>query len=97
MAALDRAIRETFLDLRRSATTEERAELDRVWSELVEPIDRRHSERLKALVGDRGWFRNSDIGARTGEAAFLLIQHSDDVGFQKQVWRRWKFLEGSRR
>lgn len=94
MGAIDREMRNRFLALRRNASEAERAELDAVWKEKYAPIDRAHAERLKALLGQRAWFRRSQIGSVADQAAVSIVNHSNDLGFQKFVLAKMEPLVG---
>jgi hypothetical protein len=41
-------------------------------------IDAENTAWMKQVVGDRGWFTYSDVGAEATDAAWLLVQHADD-------------------
>jgi len=85
MGAMDRTMRQFFLDARKAATPDERTALDGVWAAYSKPVDARHSARLKILLEGRGWFTPEEVGARTAADAFLVISHSPDLEFQKSV------------
>jgi uncharacterized protein DUF6624 len=49
------------------------------WPEVVktlERIDRRHTERMKAIVAEHGWPGTSTVGRDGASAAWLLVQHA---------------------
>jgi hypothetical protein len=51
----------------------------------VEELDRKHRTRLREIIGRHGWPGKSLVGMDGAQAAWLLVQHSDqDRGFQKQ-------------
>lgn len=48
-------------------------------------IDRRHTQRMKAIVGEHGWPGKALVGEDGAAAAWLLVQHADlDVDFQQR-------------
>ena len=51
----------------------------------VEDLDRKHRMRLREIIGRHGWPGKSLVGTDGAQAAWLLVQHSDqDRVFQKQ-------------
>jgi len=51
-------------------------------------IDRRHTERLKAIIADIGWPARTHVGEKASHGAWLLAQHADhDVDFQRECLR----------
>lgn len=85
MGAVDQANRIAFLSVRKTASPEDRAALDAIWAEYYEPVDRRHAERLKLLLEGRDWFTPEEVGSRAVEAAHSIVNHSNDLAFQKLV------------
>ncbi len=85
MGAVDQATRVTFLKARKTASPEEREALDAVWKQHYEPIDIRHTERLKVLLAGRGWFTPEEVGQRAADGAFHIVNHSPDLAFQKEA------------
>ena len=48
-------------------------------------VDRRNTERLKAIVDEYGWPTRSRVGEQAEHMAWLLAQHADvDVAFQER-------------
>lgn len=58
--------------------------LDLIWKDL-QAIDIANSDYVKSVLPADGWFRNSRDGARVSSDAWLIVQHSPDRAFQKQV------------
>jgi hypothetical protein len=48
-------------------------------------IDARHTARLKEIVRRYGWPGPDLVGRDGADAAFLLVQHADDLAFQKKM------------
>jgi hypothetical protein len=48
-------------------------------------IDSRNTERLKEIVRRHGWPRPRLVGRDGADAAFLILQHSPDLAFQKRM------------
>lgn len=94
MGAVDREMRGRFLALRNKANEAERAELDLVWKAKYAPIDKAHAERLKALIGDGPWFSRRQVGPIAEQAAVSIVNHSNDLAFQKQMLLKMEPLVG---
>lgn len=89
MGALDQAVRLRFLEARRTATDERRAELEAFASEIIDRIDEAHEARLKTiLAGHAGWFPISAFGERAATGAYQVTQHSSDLDLQRDVLSR---------
>lgn len=96
MGVLDQTIRTTFLDLRRDASDADRAIMDREAGAVIDRIDKAHEARLRELLKQReGWFPISAVGRRAAEAAYQIVQHSDDQAFKKDALERMKPLLGT--
>jgi hypothetical protein len=95
MGAVDREMRNRFLALRRDASDTERSELDTVWRDKYAPIDREHAARLATLVANRSWFRRSEVGPIAEQAAATIVNHSNDLAFQKLMLSKMEPLVGS--
>lgn len=86
MGAIDTFVRNRWLELRKTADEPTRAALEEVWDRRIRPIDEAHVARLRTLLAAReSWFSLSEVGPQAATAAFLIVQHSGDIGFQKQV------------
>lgn len=53
--------------------------------ERMSDIDSRNTERLKEIVRRYGWPRPRLVGRDGADAAFLVLQHSPDLAFQKKM------------
>ncbi len=52
-------------------------------AELVQRLDREHTQRMKQIVAEHGWPTRSLVGVEGSHAAWLLVQHADrDPEFQ---------------
>lgn len=48
-------------------------------------VDQGNTEALKAILSDRQWFTEKEVGRDGISAAFLIIQHSPDEQFQERM------------
>jgi uncharacterized protein DUF6624 len=48
----------------------------RQWEQLVEPVDRANTARLREVVGEYGWPGRRLVGEAAAHAAWLLAQHA---------------------
>lgn len=55
-----------------------------------EGLDRSNTERMKAIIEQVGWPTISKAGAAASHKAWLLVQHSPDVEFQKRCLKMMK-------
>ncbi|MGH1559075.1 DUF6624 domain-containing protein [Caulobacter segnis] len=94
MSAVAREMRERFIALRKGADEGERAQLDTVWKAKYAPVDKANADRLKVLLGDGPWFRRSRIGPIAEQAAVSIVNHSNDLAFQKQMLAKMEPLVG---
>jgi hypothetical protein len=46
------------------------------WEELVEPVDRANTARLREIVAEHGWPGHQLVGEEAAHAAWLLAQHA---------------------
>lgn len=54
--------------------------------ERLQEADRRHTERLKAIVAEHGWPTISMVGEDGSQAAWLLVQHAThDLAFMERA------------
>jgi hypothetical protein len=62
----------------------------------TEAIDRKNTERMKAIVRERGWPGKSAVGADGATAAWLLVQHADAApAFQEECLARMEKMVGA--
>jgi hypothetical protein len=54
-------------------------------AQMTDLVDRRNTAQLKALVGHCGWPRKTVQGSSAVEAAWLIVQHTDDLALQERV------------
>ncbi|HLB40513.1 MAG TPA: DUF6624 domain-containing protein [Candidatus Babeliales bacterium] len=47
-------------------------------------IDQKHTQRLQAIIQAQGWLSQALVGAEGCKAAWLLVQHSEDLTLQEQ-------------
>ena len=59
----------------------------RVWRE-IGAVDLINTDYLKSVLPADGWFRASRDGRKTARDAWLIVQHSPDQEFQRQVVAR---------
>jgi len=95
MGAVALLTRERFLALRRNASRDEREQLDTVWRADYRPFDAVNTQEMKRLLHGRSWFRRSEVGARVAQAAQEIVQHSDDLKFQREVLVKMEPLVGT--
>jgi len=95
MGAMDQLIRLRFLAIRKDATADERAALDSIFQSEFHTIDVSNTARLKQLLAGRDWFKLSEVGARAAGSAFSIVQHSDDLAFQREVLKKMEPLVGT--
>lgn len=70
---------------------EKRAILAEAWRELT-PVDEDNTRWLKTVLPADGWFRHSREGKEAARNAWLIVQHSSDRDFQKEVLKRMEVL-----
>ncbi len=46
------------------------------WEEIVEPVDRANTTRLREIVAEHGWPGHQLVGEAAAHAAWLLAQHA---------------------
>ena len=66
---------------------EQGAAMRRVWGD-IGAVDAANTAYLKSVLPADGWFRASRDGAKTARDAWLIVQHSPDQEFQRQVAAR---------
>lgn len=70
---------------------EKRAVLAEAWRELT-PVDEDNTRWLKTVLPADGWFRHGREGKEAARNAWLIVQHSSDREFQKEVLKRMEVL-----
>lgn len=85
MGELDQAGRQviTQLDFSRLPDAERMAAV-RAAGAPIEAVDQENQRALLAMTPPEGWFLKSRYGAKAAEAAFHIVQHSDE-----DLWRRF--------
>ncbi len=73
------------------AEADRRAADSRIWGQLAE-VDSANTAYLKSVLPADGWFRWSRDGRETARDAWLIVQHSSDQEFQRQVLARMEPL-----
>jgi hypothetical protein len=77
LARDDQADRERFSDAVKAN--------DKEYEERLTEKDAARTTRLKAIVGDHGWPTPALVGHDGVEAAWLMLQHSGDLAWQKAM------------
>jgi hypothetical protein len=85
-AELDRVARTAMTPIVESSGGEKGWILAAMFDDLIQ-IDQANTHALKQALPADGWFRFSRDGRAVSEAARLILQHSPDLEFQKQVLR----------
>ncbi|MGD2040829.1 MAG: hypothetical protein PVH11_08385 [Anaerolineae bacterium] len=88
----DQRIRQEHLVVMTTATPphevfvprEELGEANQELFEQMKALDEAHTARMKEIVDQYGWPGYSLVGEDGSDAAWVLIQHSDDLSFQKR-------------
>lgn len=60
------------------------AERERAFHTTVTPLDRKHTKRLQQIIRRFGWPSASLVRQDGTSAAFLIVQHSPSLAFQKR-------------
>ena len=84
--AIEQGLRIAMPDLGASGLSAEdrRAVNDAVWQRIT-PVDAQNSIYVKSVLPADGWFRKSRDGEQVARDAWLIVQHSPDQAFQRQV------------
>jgi hypothetical protein len=53
--------------------------------EKLQKIDENNTDKLKFIIKEYSWVTRDLVGVEGVEAAFLIIQHSEDLGFKEQM------------
>ena len=69
-----------------SIATEDRNDslVKALW-ELKRPVNTANQQELEILIAEKGWPKISEVGEAAAEAAFLVIQHSDNARQKKYL------------
>jgi hypothetical protein len=79
MTKVDQAIRFKWIDAS-SAKSKDAVEL----AKQTQEIDKRDTQRMQWIVGEFGWPTPEMVGKQASGNAWLLVQHSPDIGFQRK-------------
>ena len=64
---------------------EENIEARRAITAAMDPVDESNMAELRKLLPAQGWFAASEYGPRAVDAAFHILQHSDDTETKERV------------
>jgi hypothetical protein len=94
--ALDQAQRAALPDLVASGLTDadKRAATSAIWQRIGSD-DAANTAYVKSVLPPDGWFRNTRDGRQVARDAWLIVQHSPDAAFQRQVLARMAPLVAS--
>ena len=67
------------------AVAEEAVEARKAIAAALEPVDESNMAELRKLLPEQGWFTISEYGPRAVDAAFHILQHSDDTEIKERV------------
>lgn len=88
----ERAKKDTYIAQLLAKTLIEQKDIEEVsgltqteFDAFVEHQTKDNDEWLESRIQSSGWFNVSDYGADADKAAFFIVQHSGDLGFQKRV------------
>ena len=59
------------------------AQRDQQWEQIIAPVDRANTARMREIVADYGWPGYALAGVDGAHAAWLLVQHAP-AGFQEE-------------
>jgi hypothetical protein len=51
----------------------------------IEPVDEANLAELSKLLPKQGWFTRQEYGEKATDAAFHILQHSDDIELKKRL------------
>jgi hypothetical protein len=83
MLESDQALRQRFADTSKSVDWDS-PEVKGLEEE-QERLDAKNIGRLLAIFDEHGWPRSSEVGENAALAAFLVLQHADDLAVQQRV------------
>lgn len=64
---------------------EERAQARKAMAAAIEPVDQANMAELRKLLPKQGWFSRREYGDKATDAAFHILQHSDDIALKKRL------------
>lgn len=90
---IDQALRKALPDLSSSGLSDDdrKAVNIAIWRRIAQ-IDAENTTYLKSVLPADGWFRNSRDGEQVARDAWLIVQHSPDQAFQREVVTRMASL-----
>ena len=94
--AIDQAGRDALekVDMSKLTAAQRQQVWSAIWGEIL-PHDASDLEALKKIMPTNGWFAISKYGKEGSKAAFLIVQHADDIKFQEQMLARMEPLFGT--
>lgn len=89
----EQALRKALPDLSEAALSDDdrRAANTAIWRRIA-LVDAENTAYLKSILPADGWFRNSRDGEQVARNAWLIVQHSPDHAFQREVVARMASL-----
>lgn len=72
-------------ELRQRVTALPATRQQKFYEERIAPVDARFTARLQELIKRHGWMTRVLVGQDGANAAFLIVQHSPSLEFQKQM------------
>lgn len=85
MGEVDRAMRTSMLEATRELAPGPRAKAQAHAGLIIDAQDRVHADRLKTIIASHGWPKISETSERTAATAVMIVNHSGDIEFQRQV------------
>lgn len=64
---------------------EERRDAGKAMAAAIDPVDEANLVELRKLLPKQGWFTRQEYGERAADAAFHILQHSDDMELKKRL------------
>ena len=64
---------------------EERKDAGKTMAAAIDPVDEANLAELRKLLPKQGWFTRQEHGERAADAAFHILQHSDDIELKKRL------------
>lgn len=66
-------------------TPEERKAARNAMAAAIDPVDEANLAELRKLLPKHGWFSRQEYGEKATDAAFHILQHSDDIELKKRL------------